>query len=79
MVHLRGSYVAHDTRGVAEGKRTVRTTVLLPRELHGTLKGLADRDRRSLHQEIIYVLERFAAEQADSVREGHQPTAERSE
>jgi hypothetical protein len=49
-----------------ERKATVRTTVLLPVELHGALKEIADRDRRSLHREIIYALERFAAEQAEA-------------
>jgi hypothetical protein len=50
-----------DTRGAMERKQTVRTTVLLPKDLHASLKGLADRDRRSLHQEIVWVLEQFAA------------------
>ena len=40
----------------------MRTTVLLPIELHDALKTIADRDRRSLHQEIIYALEQFAAQ-----------------
>lgn len=39
---------------------------MLPVDLHATLKGIADRDRRSLHQEIIFALEQFAAEQAQS-------------
>jgi hypothetical protein len=46
----------------------VRTTVLLPVDLHAALKQIADRDQRSLHREIIYVLERFAAEQGESIR-----------
>ena len=66
VVHLQGRRAGPDTRGVAEGRRTVRTTVLLPVELHAALKTIADRDRRSLHQEIIYVLEQFAAEQRDA-------------
>jgi len=48
---------------MARGQPIVRTTVLLPTELHAALKALATRDRRSLHQEIVHVLERFVAEQ----------------
>lgn len=40
----------------------MRTTVLLPVDLHASIKAIADEDRRSMHQEIIYALERFAAE-----------------
>ena len=47
---------------MAERKATVRTTVLLPVDLHAALKRIAEQDRRSLHQEIIYALERFAEE-----------------
>lgn len=43
----------------------MRTTVLLPVELHAALKAIADRDRRSLHKEILYALERFAAQRAE--------------
>lgn len=47
---------------MAEGKTTVRTTVLLPAHVHAALKRLAERDHRSMHQEIIYALERFVSE-----------------
>ena len=33
-------------------------TMRLPRSLHSALKDLAERERRSLHAEIIYLLER---------------------
>ncbi len=66
MVYLQQEPAVPDNRGVAGRKLTVRTTVLLPVELHAALKEIAERDRRSMHREIIYALERFATEQAES-------------
>ncbi len=68
MVYLQQEPAVSDNRGVAGRKPTVRTTVLLPIELHAALKEIAERDRRSMHREIIYALERFAAERAASER-----------
>jgi hypothetical protein len=39
----------------------VRFALRLPPELHQALQRLARRDRRSLHGQIIYVLERYVA------------------
>jgi hypothetical protein len=55
---------------MAERKPTVRTTVLLPVHLHALLKQIAEKDRRSLHQEIIYALEQFAAERGIDDQKG---------
>jgi hypothetical protein len=44
---------------MAEKRAIVRTTLELPIELHASLKAAAERDRRSLHQELIYILEKF--------------------
>ena len=40
----------------------VRFALRLPPELHQALQRLARRDRRSLHGQIIYVLERYVAQ-----------------
>jgi len=56
---------------MAEGTKTVRTTVLLPARVHAALKRIAERDHRSMHREIIYVLERFVSEaEGDAKPEG---------
>ena len=47
----------------------MRTTLILPDTLHATLKELAERDQRSVHREIIYALQRFAAERSERGRE----------
>ena len=73
VVYLQRKPAAYDNRGMAERKATVRTTVLLPVDLHATLKEIADRDRRSLHREIIYALERFAAEQVEQAKPEPRP------
>src|SRR4051812_40158817 len=62
VVNLHEWLAASDNPGMAERKATVRTTVLLPADLHAALKVIADRDRRSLHREIIFALEQFAGE-----------------
>ena len=43
-------------------------TMRLPRSLHAALKDLAERDRRSLHAEIIYLLEQLVEEDQGSKR-----------
>ena len=40
----------------------VRFVVRLPRDLHEALQEIARREKRSLHGQIMYVLERFVAE-----------------
>ena len=47
---------------MAERKHIVRTTLLLPAELHAALAELAKREQRSLHKQIIYILDRYMAE-----------------
>ena len=39
----------------------VRFVVRLPRNLHEALQEIARREKRSLHGQIMYVLERFVA------------------
>ena len=45
-----------DTPGVAEGRQTVRTTILLPVEMHAALNKVAKREHRSLHAQMLYWL-----------------------
>ena len=40
----------------------LRFVVRLPRDLHAALQEIARREKRSLHGQIMYVLERFVAE-----------------
>jgi hypothetical protein len=40
-------------------------TMRLPRSLHGALKELAETDRRSLHAEMIYLLEQALEERQE--------------
>jgi hypothetical protein len=44
---------------MAEKRRVVRTTLELPIELHAALKTAAERERRSLVSQMLYILERF--------------------
>jgi len=69
VVYWQQSQAARDTGGMAEGKKTVRTTVLLPARVHAALKRIAERDHRSMHQEIIYALERFVSELEGEAKE----------
>lgn len=62
MVELDKNTTARDTRGVKKKEPTVRTTVLLPESLYATLREIADTEQRSTHRQIIYILERYAAE-----------------
>ncbi len=48
----------------------VRFVVRLPRDLHEALQEIARREKRSLHGQIMYVLEGFVAEDR-----GEQPTS----
>ncbi len=40
-------------------RKTVHVSLRLPEDMHGALTDLAKRDRRSLHGEIVYILEQF--------------------
>ena len=42
----------------------MRTTVLLPESLYATLRAIAEDERRSTHKQIIFALERYAADEA---------------
>ena len=41
----------------------IRMTILLPPEMHATLSEIAKRERRSIHQQILYYLERSTAQE----------------
>lgn len=51
-------------------KREYPVSVRLPSELHERIKGLAERQHRSVHGEIIHLLEQAAddAERAERLR-----------
>lgn len=61
VVELNRNAAIHDTGGMPK-EPTVRTTVLLPVELYERLKVIANKDRRSAHQEIIFAVERLVTE-----------------
>lgn len=42
-----------------ESLPTKYVSLRLPEDMHAALTALAQRDRRSLHAEIVYILERF--------------------
>jgi len=50
--------------------KPIQATLRLPRELHTRLKTMADEDRRSLHAEILVLLEEAIA--AREQREEHE-------
>ncbi len=57
-----------------EREKPIQVALRLPPVLHARLRDLAERERRSLHAQILYMLERFIAEdEADERR----PAAER--
>ena len=43
----------------------VRFTLRIPRDLHDALRAIAEREERSLHAQIIYVLRRYAEDQGE--------------
>ena len=44
-------------------REIVRFALRLPPDVHEALQALARRDRRSLHSEILHILERYIAEE----------------
>jgi predicted transcriptional regulator len=40
-----------------------RTTIVIPEALHDRVKSLAERDRRSVHQELLWLIEQAAKDQ----------------
>ena len=69
MLHLQEKHAAPDTRGVTEGKRTVRTSVILPVEMHAALNEVAKREHRSLHAQMLHWLsEALKRDQAQQAR-----------
>ncbi len=56
------------------------TTILLPEDLHVDLKALAAREQRSLHRQIIWILQRYReAHRERPADDREQPDPERSE
>ena len=45
----------------------VRFTLRIPHDLHDALRAIAEREERSLHAQIIYVLRRYAEDQGEQV------------
>jgi predicted transcriptional regulator len=43
-----------------------RTTIVIPQALHDRVKRLAERDRRSVHQELLWLIEQAARDQEES-------------
>ena len=43
----------------------VRFTLRLPQPLHDALRAIAEREERSLHSQIIYILRRYAEDQGE--------------
>jgi hypothetical protein len=69
MVYLPRRHAALDTPGVAEGTRTVRTSLILPVEMHAALNDVAKREHRSLHAQMLHWLsEALRRDQAQQAR-----------
>lgn len=52
-----------------EREKPIQVALRLPPVLHARLRDLAERERRSLHGQILFVLERYVAEdEADERR-----------
>jgi len=45
--------------GFMSDKETVKMTVPFPKSVHEKVKHLADKERRSMNQQIIYMLEKY--------------------
>ncbi len=43
----------------------VRFTLRIPHDLHDALRAISEREERSLHAQIIYVLRRYAEDQGE--------------
>jgi len=75
VLYLQGKHAAPDTRGVTEEKRTVRTSLILPVEVHAAMNEVAKREHRSLHAQMLHWLtEALRRDQAQQARK-QQPDA----
>ncbi len=55
------------------------TSILLPDDLHADLKALAEREQRSLHRQIIWILQRYRDEQRGRLIHPEQPADQEPE